>query len=66
MNKLTIYVKDGKQRDELKQRHPDVDADFINMEQQTELHEMMPMVCIEKNGQERCEIGEEFIDRLRG
>jgi hypothetical protein len=66
LNKLTIYVKDAKQRDELQERHPDIDADFINMSQQTELHDMMPMVCINEKGKERCEIGEDFIETLGG
>jgi hypothetical protein len=66
MNKLTIFVKDAKQRDSILEKHPDIDAEFINMSHETDAHDVLPMVCSVKNGKERCEIGEEFIDILGG
>lgn len=65
MNKLIIYVKDEKQERNIRQKHPDLDAEFLSMGNQTELHDMMPMVCIDKDGQERCEIGEDYIERFK-
>lgn len=66
MNKLSIYVKDANQRESIQEKYPDIDADFFNMSQQTELHDMLPMVCINKNGKDvNCNTGEEYIQILK-
>jgi hypothetical protein len=62
---MIVYVKDPNQRDELKRKYPDVDADFVNMQGATDdMDGMLPMVCINDNGKERCETGEHFIREL--
>lgn len=62
---MKIYYGTEKQRDELKQNHPNVKAEWINMQgAEKEVTEMLPVVCVKQNGKERCESGEEFIEEL--
>ena len=60
---LIVYVKNPTQRENLKRKYPNIDASFINMKGATEgLDEMLPLVCMTKDGEERCEAGEQYIE----
>lgn len=65
-NKLTIYVKDEKQQEELKKNHPNVNADWIDLQGQTQgMDNILPMVCTtDSKGEEICEAGEHYIDEF--
>lgn len=58
---IIVYVKNDKHRDELKQKYPDVKADFINMKG-TGMEDILPMVCATIDGVETCENGEQYIE----
>ena len=60
---LIIYVKDSDHEEQIRNRHPNLVAEFRNQTGDTE--GMVPMVCLTKNGRERCEIGEDFIEDFR-
>lgn len=60
---MVIYVKDDDQKQQIQQRHPNLSAEFRNQTGDTE--GMVPMVCLTKNGRERCEIGEDFIESFQ-
>lgn len=59
---LLIYVKNDEQRDDLQRKYPTVNAEFITMKRGDTMADVLPMVCMTKDGQERCEIGEQFIE----
>ena len=63
-DKLLIYVRNDAQRNQLQKKFPDVKADFINMEgaEKGVVDDLLPMVCLTKDGKERCETGEDYID----
>ena len=61
-----IYYKNEQQRGELEKKYPDVKAAWISMEGTTGLSDMLPMVCVDENGAERCEVGEKYIKDLKG
>jgi hypothetical protein len=56
---LIIYVKNEDHRDEIQRKYPEAKAEFIITKG---MDDTLPMVCITKNGKERCETGESFID----
>ncbi len=60
---MIIYVKDDDQKEQIQQRHPNLSAEFRN--QTGDAEGMVPMVCLTKNGRERCEIGEDFIESFQ-
>ncbi len=63
MSDITIYVKNPTQKNKLKQKHKEVNAEWIDMKGATGgIDDSLPMVCMEKNGKDICEVGEEYID----
>ena len=66
MSKLIVYVKDENQQKELMDKHPDVDAEWIDLRGQTQgMDNLLPMVCTtDRKGEEVCEVGEHFIDEF--
>ena len=62
---MIIYYENEEQKKSIMERHPGVAAEWIPMKGATSGFEnMLPMVCVTENGQERCEIGENFIEEL--
>ena len=63
---ITIYVKDDNQLQKLREKYPDVDAEYINMEGQKDVQGLLPMVCFKdgQTGEEACETGENYIQQF--
>jgi hypothetical protein len=62
---LLVYVKNDEQKDELQRKYPTAKAEFMVMKLKgADSDSTLPMVCMTKNGKERCEIGENFIESL--
>jgi len=62
-DELLIYVKSEQQKNELKEKYPHVNANFVTIEG-SGVDEMLPLVCINKKGKEACEYGEKWIDEF--
>jgi hypothetical protein len=62
---LRIYVKNKKQENDFRKNHPDAKPEFIPMAPgDNSLDEILPMVCVTKDGKERCESDEAKIATL--
>ena len=57
---MIIYIKDSTEKNKLMDRHPEVDAHWI----ETGIEEREPIVCTQEDGKEHCELGESFIDKF--
>ena len=62
MTETIIYVKDEKQKKELKEQHPDVDAEWIVATDANTLPIPFPIVCKSDAEEDICESGERFIE----
>ncbi len=66
MGELLIYVKNPEQIKQFKEKYPEVKAEYIEGKSLTEA----PLVCMNDNGNETCEVGEKYIkqfwDKLSG
>jgi hypothetical protein len=60
-DELVVFVNSGRQKNELEKKYPNVKAEFININGETDTE---PVVCVTRNGKDRCEKGEEYIDIL--
>jgi hypothetical protein len=63
-DELIVYVKNDTQKNELKKKYPDAKAEYLNLtpDGAKGMGDILPMVCMVKDGKERCESGEEYID----
>ena len=65
MTETKIYVKDDKEKEYLKGKYPDVDAQWLQMPSRLKNKVAGPIVCTDDTELEECPTGEEAIEKLR-
>ena len=62
---MKIYYGTEEQKRQLEEKHPNLKAEWVNMQGAAkDVIDMLPVVCVNRKGRETCKSGEQYIEEL--